>query len=259
MGALLPPPSRPSQAQYLAWVSWAEYPGGMLKQTLLVATLVLLSTPARADIPPDIEPGNEFVNHHLRIENMGDHPDFALLVYDAPDDGRIRASAVFSSAADAQQFLTNGGNWQSRSEYRRPRLWLLPLDSQEAWSASASAEVAAQRTACMERGEGCMHISRFTPNYLAPTDAIDCGAEFQVQTERAVDPDTSRDVVTAFRLVEASAETCVVEPVETATTAAAEDDGPALPWVFIGVGLFTLGGLLVVAWVRRGTPQRAAA
>lgn len=170
--------------------------------TLLVTTL------AYADVAPIEPPGKHFVSHSLRVEGMGDHPGHVLVVYDAPQDGQISANLAYHSEGQSEQVLADGS--RSRGNlFSRPTVYLMTRDNYNAWSKISTAEIERQRIACAERGEGCMHISRFVPHYAPPTNAIDCKMQLEAIT---LLPDSGPDrIVDVFRLKTASADTCLLE------------------------------------------------
>ena len=231
----------------------------MKKLTLLIT--LLMSSTAFADIPPDIPEGSEFVSHYVQIENMADHPDFTIVVYDPATEGLIRASLVFTADSDERQLLVNGRSWQSLADFGNPGLWLLPRDAQTEWSSATAVEIDRQREACFERGEGCVHASRFSPRFAPPEGALDCNVRVDVQAQRPTDPDTPAEVVDVFRVTEASADRCVAERVADASTPAVSGENAIWPWLLALGGLLALTGVLVV-FARRSKqkqPEQIAA
>lgn len=224
-------------------------------KTLTFLITLSISSTALADIPPDIPEGSEFVSHYVHIENLADHADYSILVYDPPAEGLIRGRLVFTADSDERQLLVNGRSWESRGEFGHPGLWLLPRDAETEWSTATAQEIDRQREACFERGEGCVHASRFAPNFPAPEGAVDCTVRVDVQVQRPTSSDSPAEVVDVYRVTEASAEECVVERVAEASTPATSEN-TSWPWLIALGGLLGLVGVLVV-FARRGNQKQA--
>lgn len=211
---------------------------GMMKLLTLFALLV--PTVAFADVAPDIPPGSRFVNHAIMIQNLDAHPNYAVVVYDAPRNGLIGGHKIFSPIHSAKHVMTRGASWRSREAFSSPRLHLLPLRAAIAWQRETDREIERQREACFERGEGCVHASRFFPRYAPPPEVTSCSAEVELVYELA--GPGPEEVVDTFRLVTASANRCRVERVGSSVAAGRDRGSQLLPWLLVvgGVGLFGL-------------------
>lgn len=185
--------------------------------------LILLSLSAQADViqpPPDKE---RYLTHQLRIEGLDAHPDVVIVAHDRA--GTISSHRAFS-AGDAQQVLGRGAR-RDGGGLSAPALFLLPRAAHDAWSEGVRAEVARQEEACADRGEGCAHISRFTPSYAPPEGGVDCKQDI---TLKLTGPeDGPKEVVDVLRLVEASATTCRLEAVDQAAAPASPGPSPTPP------------------------------
>ncbi|MEL6342777.1 MAG: hypothetical protein AAFV53_06565 [Myxococcota bacterium] len=173
----------------------------------MLAALIALNL-AHADVAPTEPPGRQFVTHALRVEGMDVHPGHVLVVYNAPQDGVIRANLAYHSEGQAQQTLGDGSRARG-NHFSKVRFHLMSRDRYSAWSSTTAQEIARQRTACAEKGEGCAHISRFVPRYPPPAQVVDCQVEIDVITQNEKKgPDQIVDVV---RLKEAGDSVCVLE------------------------------------------------
>ncbi|MCK6505808.1 hypothetical protein L6R53_20870 [Myxococcota bacterium] len=162
-----------------------------------------LSVPARADVALEPDPGTRFLTHALRIEGLDAHPGYVVLAYDA--GAELSTWRAFHAGAPASQELGWGGANRG-PRMGAPGLHLLPRAAYDAWLAQTTATIQAQETACAERGEGCMHISRFVPSFPPPVGAVSCGLSLQVQGAGPEDgPDRVEEVL---RLEAASDSTC---------------------------------------------------
>ncbi|MCA9563330.1 MAG: hypothetical protein KC561_07565 [Myxococcales bacterium] len=219
----------------------------------------LLSSIAFADVPPYIPEDQEFVTHRLQIENMADFPDYALLVFDVPQEGNIRAFRMFTFDTQAEQQLAHGASWDSLDDFGRPHLWLMPLSEALAYQQSASEEIAHQEAECWE-GRGCSHASRFSPLFAAPQSAVDCGVELQMIHSRTIDEDTPPIALDAFRVVTASAEQCVVERVGDPPTASPGSvlGGPTKWWLLGALAGLGLALISVAMMKRKGAAGEAS-
>ncbi len=212
---------------------------------LLALATLLVPTFAFADVAPDISPGSRFVNHAIMIQNLDAHPNYAVVVYDAPRNGLIGGHKIFSQIHSAKHVLTRGASWRSREVFSSARLHLLPLRAAIAWQRETDREIERQREACFERGEGCVHASRFFPRYAPPPEVTSCSAEVEMVYELAgPGPD---EVVDTFRLVTASANRCRVERVGASVAASRDRDSQLLPLAILGGGI----ALFAVVFARR--------
>lgn len=171
-----------------------------------MTALLLLTLVARADVILPPAEGSRYVTHALRVQGLEAHPDVVLLAYEG--GAQIRTWRVFSADGESQWDL-GSGRGRSGAGMSRPSVHLLPKATFDTWSAAASAEIARQRTACDERGEGCVHISRFTPRIAPPAGAVSCGLTLDLVL---VGPKDGPDqVVDIAELVAADATTCTLE------------------------------------------------
>ncbi len=169
--------------------------------------LLLLPTLAHADLiapPPD---DKQFIVHEVYLDNVGAYPD---LVFVAADDGdAIRSPRTFTAEAPTQE-LGRGHGRGSRG-LSRPRIRAVAKADHEAWRARARAAGEAQREACFERGEGCVHPSRFEARYPPLDKGIPCSEPIDVQTTAPRGAPAVR--TDAFRVVRADATECVLEAI----------------------------------------------
>lgn len=170
--------------------------------------LLALAGPARADVALEPEPGTRFVTHALRIEGLDAHPGHVVLAYD--EGATLSTFRAFHAGGQPSQELGWGG--ANRGPHMgAPGLHLLPRAAYEAWLAQTTATILAQETACAERGEGCMHISRFVPSFPPPAGAVSCGLGLTVQGSGPKDgPDRVEDVL---HLETATDTSCVLRKV----------------------------------------------
>ncbi|MDG1484541.1 MAG: hypothetical protein P8R54_33450 [Myxococcota bacterium] len=209
--------------------------------------MLLLSSLALADIPPDALPGRTLAQNTVSVAGLDAHPDVVLLLYTGSTE--LGSHQVLSSERAATQLsdtLLQAG------------FWLMTKADYSAWSVVTSAEIARQEAACSERGEGCVHISRFTPSYAPPTTAISCGvtldAPYDVPTG---EPSQRRH---AFTLSAASATVCTLTatpPVEASSANPPQDvgSGASLPGGCATARGGAMGAILlpmmVLGWRRR--------
>ena len=151
-----------------------------MSRKISLSIALLMASTAAADVAPPRQKGKVYVTHRVGVTNMADHADWVLLVYDAPSKGRIVDHLAFASGTETEQTMTEGDSWRSTARYQKPSVWLLSKDSWTRWAKATRQEIAKQRRACAERGEGCVHISRFQPKYAPPADAIACNATIDV-------------------------------------------------------------------------------
>jgi hypothetical protein len=167
--------------------------------------LFTLATAARADIAAEPPMGMQFLSHSARVEGLAAHPGYVVLAYDRGDP--VSAVVAWTPEGEAVQQLAYGGNNRGGG-LSAPAVHLMSTAAYAEWRAKATAAVEVQRKACAERGEGCMHISRFVPSLPAPQGAIDCKLAITLETTgSAAGPDA---LVQVLELTEASATTCVV-------------------------------------------------
>lgn len=199
--------------------------------------MLLLSSLALADIPPTPPPDQAFAQNTVSVAGLEAHPDFVLLLY--PGGSELRNHQVFSPERSEQQ-LSDG--------LLAAGFWLMPKADHAAWSLETSAEIMRQEVACAERGEGCAHISRFSPRYAPPTGAISCGVILDApHTVPEGEPTKLRHELT---LTAASATAC-------ALTAAQPEEAPkAVPsggcaTARGGASGAVLLSMLILGWRRR--------
>ncbi|MCB9700073.1 MAG: hypothetical protein H6738_25015 [Alphaproteobacteria bacterium] len=170
----------------------------------------LWSSVALADIAPTPAVGQRFLTHSVRVTGLTEHPGFVLVAHDAGDT----VGTVLAWTGDEVQQLGNGASNRG-PRLSHPSFRLMSREAYDAWKTASSAEVSAQREACM-RGEGCAHISRFVPKITPPTGTVDCATSIDVVTSGPADgPDA---VVEPLTVVEASATSCVLKRGETERT-----------------------------------------
>lgn len=219
-------------------------------KTLCSLIVLMVGLPALADVPPSIDRGKEFVEHRVGVTNMAKHPDWVLMVYDASSNDRIRAHLTFRAGGAPETTLVNGQSWRSTANFSSPKVWLVPAKAADAWQKATMTEIARQRKACADRGEGCAHISRFSPKYAPPAEAVDCKASISVVSQRKKDTSSKPIVVDSFKLLKASATECRLEHLAQKKTS--EKDGGVFPWVWITTGgILALCGVLMAFMMRR--------
>lgn len=185
--------------------------------------LPLLGLGALADVsvpPPDKQ---RFLTHQLRIEGLDAHPDVVVVAHDRTET--LSAHRAFS-AGDAEQILGIGGNRYGGS-LSAPALFLMARADYDAWSEAVRVEVAKQEEACADRGEGCVHASRFVPSYAPPAGTVDCKQDIGLRLTGPQDGPVA--VTDVLRLVEASATSCRLEVVEQAAAPASPEPAPDTP------------------------------
>ena len=139
--------------------------------------LLLLLPLAQADLVVPPPEDRRYITHKLRIENLESFPDRVFVVVDDGDE--VRSHRAFT-AEQATHELGRGGR-RSGGSLGSPRIRAMTPADYEAWRDATRETVNAQREAC-QRGEGCAHISRFSPRYAPPKAGVDCGVEIPVQT-----------------------------------------------------------------------------
>lgn len=220
----------------------------MTPRSLFVLCTLVPAT-AFADVAPDLRDGSRFVNHAIAIQNLDAHPGYAIVVYDAPQNGLIGAHRIYSTVHSARHVLTQGDSWRSREHFAKPRLHLMPLRAAIAWQEEVDREIARQEEACFERREGCVHESRFFPRYAPPASVTSCGVEVELVYE--LPGRGSSDVVDTFRLITATNDRCRLQRVGT-SVASRRDRDARLPLIVLG-----LAGLICLGFARRRKPALA--
>lgn len=174
--------------------------------------LLLLPSTALADVAIEPPTGQIFTTHSLLIEGLLEHPDFVIVAFDGDPGSTISAHRAFGKGQASQHVLARGD--ATRGGYlARPSLHLLSKAAYDTWWAQTSATIEQQRTACAERGEGCVHISRFQPSFTAPTGTLPCGVSLELNTvSDAGGPDLIIDV---YQVEKLDASTCKLDHKET--------------------------------------------
>ena len=213
---------------------------------------VLLWVPfSHADLimePPD---GTQHLRHTLEVKGL---PAGRVLVFAA--DGK-EIPGVVAFEADGERELGSG---HSRFHIlgSKPRLWSLTTADYAAWKQQAATLTAEQEAACADRGEGCVHISRFQPRLPPPSPAVSCGQPVRLRLEGPADgPSTTRDVLTVQSL---TATECAVSVVAapSAPSAGTPPRSPRCSTGFVGTSLLSLlVGVVLVLTQRRGPPAAA--
>jgi hypothetical protein len=209
--------------------------------------MLLLSSLALADIPPDLPPGQTPAQNTVSVSGLEAHPDFVLLLYSD------------STELDSHQTLSaERGELQLGDKLHQAGLWLMTQADYAVWSSATSAEISRQQTACAERGEGCSHISRFTPSYAPPATAISCGVTLDApQFVPTGEPSLQQH---AFTLSAASATACTLTGTPSAEAVNSDrpsEDGPgaSLPGGCATARHGAMGAtmlpMLVLGWRRR--------
>jgi len=231
--------------------------GQRMMKFAITAIGVLVATGAMADVAPPIEPGKVFVENRVHVDNMAEHPDWVLLVYDAPRKGEIKASLAFHAGAEKEQSLVHGGSWRSAGRFSKPKLWLVAKAAWETWKKETGLLVAKQREACAQRGEGCAHISRFQPHFPPPKGAVDCNASIDVVLKQK--SSLGKTVVSKFSLKEAKAGSCKVTRLDKkGGLAAPPSPGGPSPWLIGGFLAVLLGLVAVFLLASRRTKHTTA-
>jgi len=168
---------------------------------------------ALADIPPIPPTGKVFVTHTVQIAGLSDHPEHVLLLYAASEE--ISQHRVFKDDSPVE----------IDGELRSADFWVMSRPGYDAWAEAARAEVKRQLIACEERGEGCVHSSRFEPRLVPPGDSIRCGVTLSAPSSVPSGEPTSQ--LHAFLLQTASATECVLSPAEAAPAPASDPEVPA--------------------------------
>lgn len=174
--------------------------------------MILLSTLALADIPPTPPPNEAFARHTVSVDGLAAHPDFVVMLY--PGSGELSDHQVFTAEKSKQDLS---------EDLLRADFWLMPKADYATWSSATSAEIMRQRTVCAETGEGCAHISRFSPSYAPPTGTIPC--KVTLDAPYTVPEGKPTDLQHAFSLTAASATACTLAAVPSAEVPAAASKG----------------------------------
>lgn len=167
---------------------------------------------ALADVPPIPRSGEAFVTHTVKVEGVSAFPEHVLLLYST--GGEISQYLTFTDSTPAQ----------IDRALHASEFWLLGRSDYDAWSQQSSEEVRVQRAACEERGEGCVHPSRFSPRITPPTRPIGCGVTLSLPTSASIGEPTS--ALHAFRLETASDASCVITALDTASGALPAPSAP---------------------------------
>ena len=120
---------------------------------------VLMLSVAHADLIVPPPPDTRHIVHQLQLDNVADFPDRVFLAIDADDT--VHAHRVFTAQAPTQE-LGRGGRSRGGG-LSKPQIRSLSQAEYKAWAEATGAAIRQQRAACADRGEGCVHISRFTP------------------------------------------------------------------------------------------------
>lgn len=206
--------------------------------------MLLLASLASADIIQDAPSGQIHINHVLRIEGLEAHPDVVLLALEEGAEGALHAYRTYTAENNQRELATGASRRQGMAT---ASFHLMTQADYEAWEKATSEDVERQRKLC-EEGIGCVHESRFEPTMKAPTTRTSCGLEVSTQVSAPTgSPETRTDV---YKIVEASATACSLEPVSV------EVAKPAVPVPTPGCSHLNLvsgalGGLLLLLGVRR--------
>ena len=168
----------------------------------MITLLSLLST-AHADIAPTPPPSKQFTTYSVRVDGLKAGSDMVLVLHDTGET--IRGYALFD--AEKPEHQLDDGSSSRGGRFSAPGLFAMPRAAFEAYNTASQAEIFRQREACMN-GEGCAHISRFSPRIAPPTGGVPCGADIQITTtaDRG-GPDAFTDVFTVTAL---SADACTL-------------------------------------------------
>ena len=183
--------------------------------------LLLLSiAPARADIAIEPPTDQQFLTWSIRVEGLEAAPGSVVVAWETPYEGKITGYRALSAASPEAE-LYHGGS--RRPGLASPDLYLLPTAAFETWQAATREEIDRQEAACADRGEGCMHISRFVPHFAPPTGGIDCATKAKLTESGPTNSPPTR--LLTFHLDEASATTCKLSPVGQEKEAAPKATG----------------------------------
>lgn len=167
--------------------------------------LISLIAAAQADIAPMPPPDKQFTTYTVQVDGLDKFPDAVLVLHDKDAD-TIYGYRPFSAEKASHQ-IANGHSSRGNTIHN-PDFFLMTAEAFAAWSAETNAEIARQRDACSERGEGCVHISRFVPKFAPPTGTVPCNATVNIRTTAPQGgPSEYTDV---FTVTAASAEGCTL-------------------------------------------------
>jgi uncharacterized protein (TIGR03382 family) len=198
----------------------------------LLAASILGAT-AHADVAPIPQPGTKFIDFTVEIVGLTDAAGYVVVAWDPPYQEQIERHTYFTPTEGRRAI----GWGQSRGNFSKPHFYLMSVAAFEAWQAATAKLVATQREACYQRGEGCVHASRFVAHYPPPPakDVIDCGVSVEVVTNvPTAGPD---HLGKRWQLAEAGPRTCRLTevafpapaPAPTPTPTPAPTPAPAPP------------------------------
>ncbi len=176
---------------------------------------------ALADVLIEPDDGQIHVSHSLQIQGLAEHPDVVVLAFSGKPGSSLSTHRVFTAERDQHQLASGRARSGNIGE---AGLYLMSSEDYEAWNTKRGEEVTRQREAC-ERGEGCVHISRFVPDYNAPKAVVSCNLSIPTVTSAPTGSPSKR--LDAYRLTTASADSCVLEASTPEITPVPADPAPA--------------------------------
>ena len=202
----------------------------------------LLCSLAFADLIPEAPDGQIHVEHRLKLEGVNAHKDVVLVAMEDGADGALHAYRAFGSGTTEHQ-LANGA--ARDSGMGTATLYAMSKEDFEVWEKATSEDIEKQRELCYE-GIGCDHISRFSPTMKAPEKRASCETTIRTQTSAPKGSPTVR--MDVYKVVEATASSCRLEPVSVEPLSAPASVGGCSA---VGLASTGLGALLLLLGVRR--------
>lgn len=166
--------------------------------------LLSLISSSLADIAPRPLPNSRFTTYSVRIEGLETFPDVVVLLHQNSDT--LHGHRVFT-ADQPQQQIANGGRSRGNN-IDDADLFVVSKRTYVTWKEETSAEISRQREAC-RNGEGCAHISRFTPKYPPPSPETACQASIEITTSAPADAQDA--ILDTFQLTAAADGVCSLQ------------------------------------------------
>lgn len=188
----------------------------------MTPVVILLSSLAHGDVLAHPPQDTQFAVHEVYLDNVQDFPDLVFVAMEDRDP--MRSPKTFTADTPTQEM--GRGHGRGTKGLHQPRVVAMKKADHDAWKTEAQAAAEAQREACFERGEGCVHPSRFEARYPRPERSVPCSEPIAVQTTVPLDAPPVR--TDAFRIVRAGATECVLEPIPV-PPAAPEHEATAPP------------------------------
>jgi hypothetical protein len=169
-----------------------------------MSLLLSLLSVSVADIAPRPTPNTRFTTYSVRVEGLEAFPDVVILLHQKGDT--LRGYRTFT-AEQPQQQIADGSRARGNNIYDAD-LFVISTEAYEAWKTETAAEARRQIEAC-ENGEGCSHISRFTPKYPPPVSETPCRTSIEITTSTAAGGQDG--ILDTFQITAAAPGTCALQ------------------------------------------------